>query len=116
MVQACVRSILVKMCIRDRVDLHQAGLARQVLGQGRGAVELIGYREGPGQVMEGLDVYKRQHHVHHVQGDDHGDAHLHDLGGQIQVALQVGGIYQVDDHIGVLVNDDCPLYTSSPTL
>ena len=37
-----------------QVDLHQAGLARQVLGQGRGAVELIGYREGPGQVVEGL--------------------------------------------------------------
>ena len=37
-----------------QVDLHQAGLACKVLGQGRGAVELIGHREGPGQAVEGL--------------------------------------------------------------
>ena len=89
---------------------HLHGLVEQLLQAGAlqgghlddGAAQLVGH-------LYGIDlVAVLLHHVHHVQGDDNGDAHLHDLGGQIQVALQVGGIYQVDDHIGVLVNDVVP--------
>ena len=86
------------------------GLVEQLLQAGalqsgdlqHGAAQLVGHLHGVDLVAVLL------HHVHHVQGDDNGDAHLHDLGGQIQVALQVGGVHQVDDHVGVLVNDVVP--------
>ncbi len=40
-------------------------------------------------------------HVHHVQGDDHGHTHLQQLHGQVEIALQVGGIHHVDDEVGL---------------
>src|SRR5699024_7675196 len=33
--------------------------------------------------------------VHHVEGKHHGDAQLHQLDGQIEVTLDVGGIHNV---------------------
>ena len=46
--------------------------------------------------------------VHHVERDDHGDAELGQLGGQIEVALEVGGVDDVEDHIGALVDQIIP--------
>ena len=43
-------------------------------------------------------------HVHHVDGDDHGNAQLGELGGQVQVALQVRAIDDVQDGIGALLD------------
>ena len=41
-------------------------------------------------------------HVHHVDGDDNGDAQLGQLGGQVQVTLQVRTVDDVQDGVGAL--------------
>ena len=38
-----------------------------------------------------------------VQGDNHGDAQLQQLGGEEEGAAQIGGVHDVDNHIGILV-------------
>ena len=43
-------------------------------------------------------------HVHHVDGDDHRDAQLGQLGGQVQVTLQVGAVDDIQDGVGALVD------------
>ena len=56
--------------------------------------------------LHGVDVHRAAvavHFVHHVQGHHRGDAHLQHLHGQVQVALDVGGVHDVDDGLGVLV-------------
>ena len=40
-------------------------------------------------------------HVHHVQGQDQWYAHLQELNRKIEVALEVGGVDDVDDQIRV---------------
>jgi len=37
--------------------------------------------------------------VHHVQDEDHGPVQLQELGGEVEVALQVGGVQHVDDDV-----------------
>ena len=46
--------------------------------------------------------------VHHVQGQHHGDAHLQQLERQIQVPLNIGGVYNVDDTVRFLIDDEIP--------
>ena len=46
------------------------------------------------------------HFVHHVEGKHHGDAELHELHGEIHVALDVGGIHDVDDAVGARVKQE----------
>ena len=46
--------------------------------------------------------------VHHIQGQHHGDAHFHQLEGQVQVPLNVGGVHDVDDTVGLLVDNEVP--------
>ena len=46
--------------------------------------------------------------VHHVQRQYHGNAHLHQLQGQIQVPLDVGGVHDVDDAVGLLIQNEVP--------
>ena len=43
------------------------------------------------------------HGVHHVERDDHGHVDFHKLRGQIEVALEVGRIDDIDDAIGLFV-------------
>ena len=43
-------------------------------------------------------------HVHHVDGDNNGDAQLGQLGGQVQVTLQVRAVDDVQDSVGALVD------------
>ena len=43
------------------------------------------------------------HLVHHVDRQDHGNADLHQLHGQIQVPLDVGGVHDVDDALGAFL-------------
>ena len=43
-------------------------------------------------------------HVDHVQGDDHGNAQLGQLRGQVQVALDIGGVHDVDNRIRPLIH------------
>ena len=44
--------------------------------------------------------------VHHVQRHHHGHAHLEALHGQVQVALDVGGVHDVDDAPRMLVHHE----------
>ena len=46
--------------------------------------------------------------VHHVQRQHHGGVQLHQLHGQIQVALNVGGVHDVDDAGGLFADDELP--------
>ena len=46
------------------------------------------------------------HLVHHVEGEHHGDAELHELHGEVHVALDVGGIHDVDDAVGTRVEQE----------
>ena len=48
------------------------------------------------------------HLIHHVQGDNHGPVHLQKLHGQIHIPLNVGGIYDIDDSPGLLIEDKIP--------
>ena len=43
-------------------------------------------------------------HVHHIDGDDNGDTQLGQLSGQVEVALQVGTVNDVQDGIGALID------------
>ena len=46
------------------------------------------------------------HFVHHVQRQHHGDIQLHQLHGQVEVALDVGGVHDVDDAGGLFADDE----------
>ena len=46
--------------------------------------------------------------IHHVEGNDNRNPHFQQLGGQIQVALDIGSIHQVENNIRFLVNDIIP--------
>ena len=61
------------------------------------------------QALEQVDVYGATvggHLVHHVERDDHGAIELHKLQRQVQIALDVGGVDDIDDGIGVFVQDE----------
>ena len=60
------------------------------------------------QGAEGGDIYPvatTLKLVIHVQGTDHADVHIHQLGGEVEVALQVGGIDDIDHHVGCLFGE-----------
>ena len=63
------------------------------------AAELLGKLVGVDLVAVLLDQ------VGHVEGNDHGQAGLDDLKCQVQVALQVGGIDDLDDNIGLAAHE-----------
>ena len=46
------------------------------------------------------------HLVHHVEGEHHGDAELHELHGEVHVALDIGGIHDVDDAVGARIKQE----------
>ena len=46
------------------------------------------------------------HLVHHVQRQHHGGVQLHELHGQVEVALDVGSIHDVDDAGGLFADDE----------
>ena len=46
------------------------------------------------------------HLVHHVEGKHHGDAQLQELRREVEVAVDVGGIHDVYDAAGPLVEDE----------
>ena len=48
------------------------------------------------------------HLVHHVQRQHHGDVQLHQLHRQVKVALDVGGIHDIDDAGGLFADDELP--------
>ena len=46
------------------------------------------------------------HLVHHVQCQHHGHLQFQQLQRQVQVALDVGGVHNVDDAVGLLIDDE----------
>ena len=44
------------------------------------------------------------HQVHHVDSDDHGQTYFDQLGGEVQVAFQIGAVDDVQDHVGLFVD------------
>lgn len=61
------------------------------------------------QALEQIDVHGAavgRHLVHHVERDDHGAVELHKLQRQVQIALNVGGVDDIDDGVGVFVQDE----------
>ena len=63
------------------------------------AAELLGQLVGVDLVTVLLDQ------VGHVEGNDHGQAGLDNLKRQVQVALEVGGIDDLDDNIGLAAHE-----------
>ena len=63
------------------------------------AAELLGQLVGVDLVTVLLDQ------VGHVEGNDHGQAGLDNLKRQVQVALKVGGIDDLDDNIGLAAHE-----------
>ena len=46
--------------------------------------------------------------IHHVQGQYHGNTHLHQLERQVQVPLDIGGVHDINEAVGLLVQDEIP--------
>ncbi len=46
--------------------------------------------------------------IHHIQGKHNGNVQLHELHGQVQIPLDVGGIHNIDDPLGMLFQHKFP--------
>ena len=60
----------------------------------------------PQNLLQLIDVDRTAivaHLVHHVQRQHHGDAKLHELHRQAEIALDIGRIHNVDDSIRLIV-------------
>ena len=55
--------------------------------------------QSPRQLVNTDGVLVLAHYVHHVDGHHHGDADLGQLGGQVEVAFNVGAVYNVENGI-----------------
>ena len=62
----------------------------------------------PAQLLHVDPVAVLPHHVHHVDGDDHGDTQLRQLCGQIQIPLQIGAVDDVQNGVGTLLDQIVP--------
>ena len=45
------------------------------------------------------------HFIHHIQRQNHGDVHLNQLQGQIKISLDIGCIYDIDNAIGLFIQN-----------
>ena len=60
------------------------------------------------QALEQVDVHGAavgRHLVHHVERDDHGAIEFHKLQRQVQVAFNISSVDDVDDGVGMLLQD-----------
>ena len=48
------------------------------------------------------------HLIHHIQGQHHGNAQFQQLQRQVEVALNVGGVHNVDDALGLFLQQKVP--------
>ena len=62
----------------------------------------------PGQLPEIDAVPLLPHQVHHVHGHHHGDAQLRELGGEVEVPLQVRAVHDIQDGVGPVVDEVIP--------
>ena len=90
---ADARDLLGNDVARVPVGGHAGGLF------GAFALQGAGFHHGAAQLgrkffhINGVAMFA--HKVRHVQRHHHGQAHLQNLGGEIQVALNVGAVHQV---------------------
>ena len=75
---------------------HMQGVVHQL-----GRALVLGRRDG-----DDGDAQQLLHLVHHVEGQHHGHAQLHELHRQVQVALDVRGVHDVDDAARALVQQE----------
>ena len=61
--------------------------------------------EQQGECVEIEVQSPRLGHIAHVEGKDDGNAEFQKLDSEIQVALKVRGVYNIDDHVRLLIDD-----------
>ena len=54
------------------------------------------------------DVARLFHRVHHVERDDERNVDLHELRGKVEIAFEVGRVYNVDDARGLFFENEVP--------
>ena len=80
------------------------------LGGGHAALALQGAHlhhlaaQGLAQLLEVDLVAVLPHQIYHVDRHYHGQAQLDELGGQVQVALDVGAVHDVEDGVRLLID------------
>ena len=62
----------------------------------------------PGKFLRVNGIAILAYHVHHVNGNDNGDSQFRQLGGQIQIALQIGSVNDVQNAVGTFINQVIP--------
>ena len=68
-----------------------------------------GHHRHPQQGLHGVHVHGAAvagELVHHVQGHHHGHIHLQQLHGEVEVALDIGGVHDIDDGPGLLLQHE----------
>ena len=81
-------------CVKQPVD----ALSAAADGGHHRHAEQMSEGDGVEPVSAGLQL------VVHVHGHDHAEVHVDDLGRQVEIALEVGGVHHVDDHVGNIVD------------
>ena len=49
-------------------------------------------------------------HIHHVEGDYHGNVYFHNLGGKVKIAFEVCRVYDIDNAVGFFVKNVISCY------
>lgn len=77
--------------------LHAAALERR--GRHHRAAQAL----GKGIDVDLIAVFL--HEIHHVEGHDGGDAQIDDLGGEVEVALEIRRVHQIDDRVRLATHE-----------
>ena len=67
----------------------------------------------PQHVLHGVDIYRAAvgiDLIHHVEGNNHRHIHFQQLHRQIQIALDIGRIDDIDDAVGLFLQHKVPRY------
>ena len=99
------------------VGLHRHAPVDLLVGRGEQRVDILPRAGGDGNdrhpqhlgesgAVDLVPVLLRL--VHEVEGDDHGPLQLQKLHRQVEVALDIGGVHNVDDGVGMLAHDEVP--------
>ena len=63
------------------------------------------YAEEAGELLHAEGVAPLLGLVVHIERTDHGDVHVDELGGEVEIALEVTGVDDVDDEVGRMVDE-----------
>ena len=107
----------VGVVVVEVVGLHRHPHMHLVVGHLQQRLDILprpggdgddGHPQSPRQPLQIDFVPPLLYLVHKVEGDDHGPLQLQKLGRQIQVPLNVGGVDDIDDGVGVLPHNEVP--------